>query len=112
MGFDIEEFGDNSFKISAVPVDLQYIDLGKFFNEILGDISGYRSIKLVDILKDKLASAACKAAVKGGMDLTKEEIDALFELMNGDMGLKCPHGRPVVVKMSRTELEKMFKRIV
>ena len=112
MGFDIEEFGDNSFKISAVPIDLQYIDLGKFFNEILGDISGYRSIKLVDILKDKLASAACKAAVKGGMDLTKEEIDALFELMNGDMGLKCPHGRPVVVKMSRIELEKLFKRIV
>ncbi len=112
MGFDIEEFGDNSFKVSAVPIDLQYIDLGKFFNEILGDINGYRSIKLVDILKDKLASAACKAAVKGGMDLTREEIDALFELMNGDIGLKCPHGRPVVVKMSRTELEKMFKRIV
>ena len=53
-----------------------------------------------------------KAAVKGGMDLTREEIDALFALMDGDMGLKCPHGRPVVVKMSRTEIEKMFKRIV
>ena len=112
MGFDIEEFGDNSFKISAVPLDLQHIDLGKFFNEILGDIQGYRSIKLVDLLKDKLASAACKAAVKGGMDLTREEIDALFTLMDGDMGLKCPHGRPVVVKLTRTELEKMFKRIV
>ena len=112
MGFDIEEFGDTSFKISAVPIDLQNIDLAKFFNEILGDISGFRSIKLEDLLKDKLASAACKAAVKGGMDLTKEEIDALFALMDGDMGLKCPHGRPVVVKMTRTELEKMFKRIV
>ena len=112
MGFDIEEFGDTSFKISAVPIDLQNIDLAKFFNEILGDISSFRSIKLEDLLKDKLASAACKAAVKGGMDLTKEEIDALFALMDGDMGLKCPHGRPVVVKMTRTELEKMFKRIV
>ena len=67
---------------------------------------------MTDILKDKIASAACKAAVKGGMDLTREEIDALFASMNGDMGLKCPHGRPVVVKMSRTEIEKMFKRIV
>ena len=65
-----------------------------------------------EILKDKLASAACKAAVKGGMDLTRDEIDALFEMMDGDMGLKCPHGRPVVVKMSKTEIEKMFKRIV
>ena len=112
MGFDIEEFGVNSFRISAVPVDLQNINLEVFFNEILGDISGYRAIRLTDILKDKIASAACKAAVKGGMDLTREEIDALFALMDGDMGLKCPHGRPVVVKMSRTEIEKMFKRIV
>ena len=112
MGFDIEEFGANSFRISAVPVDLQNINLTVFFNDILGDMSGYRSIKLADILKDKLASAACKAAVKGGMDLTRDEIDALFDMMDGDMGLKCPHGRPVVVKMTRTELEKMFKRIV
>ena len=112
MGFDIEDNKDNTFSISSVPLDLQYIDLGSFFNDILGDVGGYRAIKLEDILKDKLASAACKAAVKGGMDLTREEIDALFALMDGDMGLKCPHGRPVVVRMTRTELEKKFKRIV
>ena len=112
MGFEIEEQGETAFAITAIPLDLQYINLTAFFNEILGDIGGYRAIRLVDILKYKLASAACKAAVKGGMDLTREEIDALFALMDGDMGLKCPHGRPVVVKMSRTELEKMFKRIV
>jgi DNA mismatch repair protein MutL len=111
MGFDAQ-LETGKLLIYAVPLDLQNIDLTLFFNEILGDISGYRAIRLTDILKDKLASAACKAAVKGGMDLTKEEIDALFALMDGDMGLKCPHGRPVVVKMSRTEIEKMFKRIV
>ena len=112
MGFEIAQKTDTSFGITAIPLDLQNIDLGVFFNDILGDISGYRSIKLEEILKDKLASAACKAAVKGGMDLTREEIDALFALMDGDMGLKCPHGRPVVVKLTKTELEKMFKRIV
>ena len=112
MGFEIAQKTDTSFEITAIPLDLQNIDLGVFFNDILGDISGYRSIKLEEILKDKLASAACKAAVKGGMDLTREEIDALFALMDGDMGLKCPHGRPVVVKLTKTELEKMFKRIV
>ena len=111
MGFDARLEGDKLF-IYAIPLDLQNINLEVFFNEILGDINGYRAIRLTDILKDKLASAACKAAVKGGMDLTREEIDALFALMDGDMGLKCPHGRPVVVKMSRTEIEKMFKRIV
>ena len=112
MGFDIEEFGENSFKVSAVPLDLQSIDLGVFFNEILGDVSGYRAIKLEELLKDKLATAACKAAVKGGMDLTRGEVDELFRLMDGNIGLKCPHGRPVVVRMTKTELEKMFKRIV
>ncbi len=112
MGFTITEMEPNTFAVSEVPLDLQAMNLQSFFNEILGDISGYRAIKLQDILKDKLASAACKAAVKGGMDLTKEEIDALFLLMDGDMGLKCPHGRPVVVKWTKTELEKTFKRIV
>ncbi|MBE7077641.1 MAG: DNA mismatch repair endonuclease MutL [Clostridiales bacterium] len=112
MGFEIAENDRKGYSITAIPLDLQHINIEAFFNEILGDISGYRAIRLTDILKDKLASAACKAAVKGGMDLTREEIDALFALMDGDMGLKCPHGRPVVVKMSRTEIEKMFKRIV
>ena len=112
LGFVIEEREENCFAITEIPVDLQNINLTAFFNDILADIDGYKSIKLTDILKDKLASAACKAAVKGGMDLTREEIDALFALMDGDMGLKCPHGRPVVVKLTKTELEKMFKRIV
>ena len=112
IGFDIEEANATSFNITAVPLDLQKIDLGVFFNDILGDISGFRSIKLEDLLKDKLATAACKAAIKGGMDLTQEEIDALFKLIDGDMGLKCPHGRPVVTRLTKTELEKMFKRIV
>ena len=112
MGFDITEYSENLFKVYAVPVELQTIDLGKFFNDVLAEINGYRAIKLEEILKDKLASAACKAAVKGGMDLTRGEIDELFKLMDGDMGLKCPHGRPIVVKMTKKQLEKMFKRIV
>ena len=112
IGFDIRENGATDFLVTAIPLDLRNIDLGVFFNEILGDVSGYRAIKLEEILKDKLATAACKAAVKGGMDLTNEEVQELLRQMDGDMGLKCPHGRPVVVKMTKTKLEKMFKRIV
>ena len=112
MGFEIRDVGNNLFQITAIPMDLKEIDLASFMHGILGYINEYRKIKLVDIIKDKLASAACKAAVKGGMDLTQDEIESLFELMDGDMGLKCPHGRPVVVKMSKKELEKKFKRIV
>lgn len=112
IGFDIDPFGNNCFKVSAVPVDLMDIDLKEFFDDILNDISGLKSIKLDSLLKDKLAMKACKAAIKGGMTLTKEETDALFAMMDGDLGLKCPHGRPVVVKLTKYEIEKMFKRIV
>ena len=110
MGFELEKKDGNRFAVYAVPLSLQGMKIDVFFNEILGDINGFRSIKLADILKDKLAMAACKAAVKGGMDITQSEIDKLFEMMDGNMGLKCPHGRPVVTKLTRTELEKMFKR--
>lgn len=112
IGFDIESFGKNSYKISAVPLDLQDIDLKQFFGDIIADMNAYKGVKLDEILKDKLATTACKAAVKGGMDLTEQEVDALLKLMDGNMGIKCPHGRPVVVKMSKYELEKLFKRIV
>ncbi len=112
IGFTIEEPEENLFKVTELPLDLHRIDLIHFFNTILADINNYRKIKLVDIMRDKLAMTACKAAIKGGMDITRPEIDALFEMMDGDMSLKCPHGRPVVVKKTKKEFEKMFKRIV
>ena len=112
MGFDIEMDDRNGYFVHAVPIDLQKIDLNVFFNELLGEVNDYRAIKLEEILKDKLASAACKSAVKAGRDLTDEEVFALFNRMDGNLGLKCPHGRPVVVKMTKTQIEKMFKRIV
>ena len=55
---------------------------------------------------------ACKHAIKGGMMLTDSEKEKLFEMLRGDMGLKCPHGRPIAVKLTKYEIEKMFKRIV
>ena len=91
---------------------IQYINLEAFFNQILADIDGYRGIKMEEVLKDKLATAACKAAVKGGMDLTTDEALELLRQMDGDMSLKCPHGRPVVIKLTRADLEKLVKRIV
>ena len=112
MGFDIEPTGINDFSVTAVPADLQSMKLSVFFNDILADINIFRSIKLEELIRDKLAMAACKAAVKGGMDITEAEIDKLFEMIQGDMGLKCPHGRPIAVKWTRTNLEKMFKRKV
>ncbi len=112
MGFEIEEFGSGCIKVSAVPADLMNINLNAFFGEVLSSMESLRAIRLSDLMKDKLASAACKAAVKGGEYLTDEEARKLLERMDGDMGLKCPHGRPVAVKVKRSEMEKLFKRIV
>ena len=112
IGFDIEEFGTGSFKISAVPVDLQDIDLTAFFADLLSEVGNLRGIKLHELLRDKIAMTACKHAIKGGMMLTDSEKQKLFAMLHGNMGLKCTHGRPVAVKLSKYEIEKMFKRIV
>lgn len=112
MGFDIEPFGINAYRVCEVPADLKDLDFAAFFNELLSDVSGLKSIKMADVLKDKIAMVACKHAVKGGMELTRQEADGLLAEMHGDMGLKCPHGRPVAVKLTKYQIEKMFKRIV
>ncbi len=112
IGFGVEEFGGNCIKVSAVPTDLLGIDLPSFFGEVLSSMESLRAIRLNTLLKDKLASAACKAAVKGGEKLTEKEVEALLKRMDGDMGLKCPHGRPVAVMVKKSEMEKLFKRIV
>ncbi len=112
MGFGISQFGAQSFRVDEVPVDLQSVNVEYFFNEILSRIDSLKKITATDVLKDKIATCACKHAVKGGMELTQQEKDTLFKMLDGDMGLKCPHGRPICVKLTRREIEKMFKRIV
>ncbi|MBO5328645.1 MAG: DNA mismatch repair endonuclease MutL, partial [Clostridia bacterium] len=97
LGFDIEPFGPLSYRVNEVPLDLKDINLQSFFNDLLAEINSLKEITLTDILKDKIATTACKHAVKGGMQLTQDEIDTLFKLMEGNVGLKCPHGRPVCV---------------
>lgn len=99
-------------RVSAVPAELMGIDLDGFFRDVLSSMESLRAIRLTDLLRDKLATAACKAAVKGGESLTEQEVRTLIERMNGDMAMKCPHGRPAVVVMKKSEIEKLFKRIV
>lgn len=112
MGIGIDHFGFGSYRVDQVPVDLQSIEMKDFFDEVLSNVNSLKNIEIEDILKEKFAMTACKHAIKGGMELTKEEVDTLFNLMEGNMGLKCPHGRPVCVTMTKKDIEKMFKRIV
>lgn len=112
IGFGIAPFGSGAFRIDEIPVDLQEIDVNAFIDEVLSHIDGYKSVKVEDVLKEKLAMTACKHAIKGGMRLTDQEVDSLFKMIDGNTGLKCPHGRPVCVTLSKKDVEKMFKRIV
>lgn len=113
LGFDIEPFGINSFKVSSVPVLLKDISLYKFFNDILHDITTNLNLKKSDILKDYLERSACRSAVKANDILSKTEIEKLLRMLNSsNQVLLCPHGRPVIIEVTSKEIEKWFKRIV
>ena len=113
VGFDIDEFGDRSYKISAVPVIVDGIDFDKFFSMFLAEKLNKSKITEADLVKDNLMQMACKSAIKGGDDLSKHEIELLLkEMQEQNVVLFCPHGRPVIVRITKSEIEKWFKRIV
>ena len=110
-GIDVAEYEDGVFAVYALPLTLLDMDIKAFFDDVLSDMS-FRKADMPDIIRDKLAQKACKAAIKSGKTLSPSEIDKLLEKLHGDMGLKCPHGRPIAIRITRTEIDKWFKRIV
>lgn len=113
LGFDIEPFGINSFKVSSVPVLLKDISLYKFFNDVLQDLNKNLNLTKSDILKDYLERSACRSAVKANDILSKNEIEILLNMLNSsNQILLCPHGRPIIIEITSKEIEKWFKRIV
>ena len=113
LGFDIAEFGNLSFKVSAIPSILPDLNVNNFFKNFLSNLNNYTQLKNIDLIRDDLAETACKHAVKGGDDLDKDELIKLVKAVgNGDVTLQCPHGRPFVVKFTRREIDKWFRRVV
>ncbi len=112
LGLEITEFGRNVFKISAIPTYLCDMNLQKFFDDILNNTDELKTITANDVLMEKLAQKACKSAIKSGDKLSNLEINALLDALKENLGLKCPHGRPVAIKITRTEIDKWFKRII
>ena len=112
LGFEIEPFGVDCYKVNAVPDILTDINLAAFFSKLFderGKIDSYRS---GDMITDALASRACKAAIKGGDKLTEAQITSLLDSMKDGVPLQCPHGRPTTYVFTRKDLDKLFKRIV
>ncbi len=113
MGFEIQEFGEKSFKVETVPMLLNNINITELFDNILADIDNKLVFSKTDSIRDYIAKKACKSAVKGKDVLTNNEIISLLNQINkSGQVLLCPHGRPIVISVSEKEIEKWFKRIV
>lgn len=114
IGFEFEEFGQDSFAVRAVPDNLFSIAKKELLMQMLDSLSDEVSRNLsADLIDEKVASMSCKAAVKGKMKLSAAEVDTLIgELLTLKNPYHCPHGRPTIIAMSKRELEKKFKRIV
>lgn len=111
LGFEIEEFGTNTYKINSVPNLLQNINLKEYVDDLLKNLN--KISKTNQNTKHFLATKACKAAVKAGMDLSELEIKELMDkILAQKTTLLCPHGRPICVKFDRTDMDKWFKRIL
>ena len=113
LGFEISEFGGREYSIHGVPADLYGCSVQDFFVEVLDGLENENTKQASELLAGKIATAACKAAVKGNNRLSFEEADQLIgQLLGLGNPYHCPHGRPTIVSMSKYELEKKFKRIV
>ena len=113
LGFQIEDFGMNAYAIRGIPYDLFGYEVKDLFETILTEMSENPVRGVPKIICEKIASMACKAAVKGNNYMTYEEADTLIEqLLSLENPYNCPHGRPTIVTMSKYEMEKKFKRIV
>lgn len=113
FGFEIEHFGGREYCISAVPSNLYGLTEEELFLEMLDQLESDHSKDTLDIFASRLATMACKAAVKGNNRLSMEEAEKLLdELITLENPYHCPHGRPTIISMTKTEMEKKFKRIV
>ncbi len=112
LGFEIEVFGGSEYALRSVPVDLYGCGEKELFLEVLDELGEGPLRGNLKAVEEKIASMSCKAAVKGNNRLSRAEAEALIdELLTLDNPYNCPHGRPTIISMTRTELEKKFKRI-
>ncbi|NLL30728.1 MAG: DNA mismatch repair endonuclease MutL [Clostridiales bacterium] len=112
-GFTVEDFGGNTIALKEVPYFVGRLDPKNLFINILDNIKALGSGKTTEVKYNKIATMACKAAVKANDSLKNMEMEKLInDLRYIDDPFHCPHGRPVIIKFTNYELEKKFRRIV
>ncbi len=113
VGFEIEQFGGNEYSIRGIPTDLFGLTPIEYFHDLLDELMNDRLSRNIGSVDHRIATMACKSAVKGNNRISRKEAETLIdELLTLDNPFNCPHGRPTIVSFSKSEVEKMFKRIV
>lgn len=113
LGFEIEEFGGDEYVVKAVPSHFLHLASRELFYSMLDELLDNPLALKNEMITDRCATIACKAAVKGNHTLSFAEAKQLLtQLMNADEPYHCPHGRPTIISMTKKEFEKKFKRIV
>lgn len=111
-GFEIEDFGDDSIVVRAMPDDIMGVDPQALFDALLNALTEDIGKISIDFFVEKLSGMACKAAIKGNTEITMMEADTLIdEMLKLDNPYNCPHGRPTMIALTKTEIERKFKRI-
>jgi DNA mismatch repair protein MutL len=112
FGFTLEEFGPDAYCLRTVPSNLFGMDAQVFFRELLDGMEEEVKKTDLDMVLDRIATMACKAAIKANLKMTvKEAEELLLECEKLENPYTCPHGRPILFSMSKKEIEKKFKRI-
>ncbi len=112
LGFTVEDFGGNTVVLRTIPAVVGSASPKEMFLEIAASMVEMRRQQLPEVVEDILHRIACRSAVKGGDLNAQEELKALVEVICNDENVRyCPHGRPVILQYSRSELEKLFGRI-
>ena len=110
-GFTLDEFGENTIRLTGVPNICLELNTKELFLETLDEINTVARTAKQEIEEKFIATVACKAAVKANMALTKEEVDKLMEqLLVLPNPFTCPHGRPTAIKMTKNDIERKFSR--
>lgn len=112
VGFEMEDFGNSTYKVTGIPAGFPNIDCKQLLTDMIdGLVDDHKGD--MEIITERVASMSCKAAVKGNNRLSFMEAKTLIrELMDTENPYNCPHGRPTLIVMSKYELERKFKRIV